>query len=124
MVHGTYSLHLCCMGQHLLAIHIANGIDTFYGSHEVLIYSYSLALIILNASIGKVCLHTRLSACSHQDYISINICDILYSSLHLESDALLFQILAQALGYVAIQGWQTFLQVLDNRYLRTKAMEH
>ena len=118
------SLHLSGMSQHLLAIHIANSIDAINSSLEVLIYSYPLALIILNASIGEVSLHTRLSASSHQNYIGIDISDILNSSLHFEGDALLFQILAQTLGDVAIKRRETLLQELDDRNLRTKAIKH
>ena len=74
MIHGTDGLHLGSMGQHLTTIDIADGIDTI--AHlEVLIY------------IG-ITLHARLTACSHQDDVRINVSDVLNRSLHLEGDAL------------------------------------
>ena len=78
------------MGQHLLTIHVTNGIDAFLRCLKVFIHLDARTLIILNASIGEVGLYTRFPARSHQDYISIDICDILYGSLHLEGNTLPF----------------------------------
>ena len=123
MIHSMNSLHLCCMSQHLPAIHIANSIDTLHRSLEIIINLNTSPFVKLNTCIGKVCLHSRFSPRSHQDNISIDISDILYSRLHLKSNALFLQRLTQTFGDVAVKRRQALFEELYHRNLRTKAIE-
>ena len=124
MVNSTDGLHLCSMSQHLTPVYIANSVNSLNSSFKVLISLNTLTLIELYASIGKIGLNTGFATCSHQDDIGIDIGDVLDSSLHLESDAALLERFAQAFGDIAIEGGQTLLEILDDRYLGAKATEH
>ena len=110
MVHGADGLHLSGMGEHLTAVDVADGVKPF---------AYLEILIDI-----CIALHTRFAACGHQDDVSIDVGDVFNSGLHLEGDALLLQVFTQTFGDVAIEGRQTFLQVLDDGDLGAEAMEH
>ena len=87
MVHCSYCLHLSRMGEHLLAVHIADGVDTLDSSLVISIDRDTLAFIIFYACIYEVCLYTMLTTCSHQDEVCIDVSKVFNSSLHLEGDA-------------------------------------
>ena len=112
------------MSQHLLAIHVANGIDSLDGRLKVLVHRHALTLVVLDASLSEISLHTRLTTCGHQDDVGIDISHVLYSRLHLEGDATLLQQLTQPFGYIAIERRQTLLEILNHRHLGAKAVEH
>ena len=73
---------------------------------------------------------SRFAACGHQDDVGLNALGIAFlilkehfaigylldATLHVERDALLLHLLAQAFGDVAIEGGQTLLQVFDHRH--------
>jgi len=123
MIDSADGLHLSGMGKHLTTIDITDGIDALNGSRIVFIYRDTLTLIVFEAGIGKICLHSRFATCSYEDNVGIDISDILNGGLHLEGDATLLKVLTQALGDVAVEGRETFLQELDNGNLRAKATE-
>ena len=74
---------------------------------------------------------SRLAACSHQDDIGLNalcipflileehftISNLLDATLHVERNAILFHLLAQAFGDITIKGWETLLQIFNHRHL-------
>ena len=52
------------------------------------------------------------------------ISNLLNTTLHIEGDSLFFHLLAQTLGNIAIEGREALLEVLDDGYLRAKAIEN
>ena len=74
---------------------------------------------------------SRLAACGHQDDVGLNALGVpflileehfaigylLDTTLHVERDAFLLHLLAQAFGDVAVEGGQALLQVFDHRHL-------
>ena len=91
MVYGTYGLHLCRMGQHLPTVGIADGVDIGDGL-IVIIYRDSALWSEGDADGFEVqACGTWFTTCSHQDDISLEICNVLYGSLHLKGDASLLQ---------------------------------
>ena len=116
MIYCSHGLHLGSMRQQLPTVDIADSVEV-----------RALEIIIdRNRTVGSEgdagsfqvqSLGIGLTACSDENAISININQRLYRCLHTEGDAALLQVLAQALGDVAVEGGQTFFQELDDRHL-------
>ena len=118
------SLHLGSMSEHLTGITIANSINTLDIGFEVFVDLDALTFIVFDAGIGEISLNTRFATCGHQDNISVKVGHILYGGLHLKGDATLLENFTQTLGDVAIEGRKALFQILDNRHLRAKTIEH
>ena len=137
MIDSADGLHLSGMGKHLLTINITYSIDTLNGCLIVLIYFDTFAFIIFETCIGEISLYSRLATCSHKDNVRINtlrlnfpileeylrVGNLFYTTLHVESNALLFKLLTETFGDVAVKGGETLLEELYHGYLRTKAIE-
>ena len=124
LIDNMNSLHLGSMSEHLTGITIANSINTLDIGFEVFVDLDALTFIVFDAGIGEISLNTRFATCGHQDNISVKVGHILYGGLHLKGDATLLENFTQTLGDVAIEGRKALFQILDNRHLRAKTIEH
>ena len=123
MVDSAHSLHLSSMGQHLTTIAVANGIDALDGGLEMVIDG--------DGSVGGQgdaygfkgeTLGTGLATSGHEDDVGIDVGKRLHCGIHLEGDATT-EVLAEALGDVAVEGGKALLEILDDGNLGTEAME-
>ena len=141
MVHGTYSLHLGSVGEHLTTIDIADGVEIRGVRSEECGVRYDLIVLVnrdgtvggesytCSSEIQALC--TGLAPRCHQDDIGLNafrlsflrleehltISNLLDTTLHIERDALLFHQLAQTFGNIAVECREALLQELDDRHL-------
>ena len=65
-----------------------------------------------------------LATSGYQNGVSIDVGQLLHSSLHAERDATFLHELTQALGNVAVHHGQTLFHELDDGYLAAKTVEH
>lgn len=54
MLHYNFGLSLCCMGKHLAAIAVADGIDAVHGGLKMVIDMYACALVEVKAGVAEV----------------------------------------------------------------------
>ena len=131
VIDSTNSLHFGSVGQHLTSVDVANGIETRWitsgngGDTEIVVDGDGTIASEGNAKGFEVqSLRTGLTACSHQNHVSIDVFQRLHGSLHMEGNATLLEQFPQTLGNVAIQRGNTLLQILNHSYLGTKAIEN
>ena len=122
--HHQKSLMLSCVSELTSAVDIANG-EGSSRRPKIVIHRDVATRIKSDASSLEVqAVGVRLTAGGHEDDVSIDVGQRLDGGLHAESDATLLHRLAQALGNVAVEHGQAFLEVLNDGHLGAEAVEH
>ena len=136
-VHGPLALHLCCMGKHLSAVNVANGIHVLYRGEHIVVNGNSLGIVFYSHLIKTESISKRFSANGKQDLVGLHLCHLalalkgnlsgnrsLEGRLHIEGNASLLKTFAQAFGDIAVDWRQTFLEEFHYCYLTAERIEY